>query len=143
MQVEETADAVHIHVGGAIDERARFETPVTGGRPVILDCADVARLNSRGVATWCKFVAELSRLGPVTIRRLSPIMVAAANMIETFLGAAQVESFQSPWVCPVCSHQLLLLHTRGDSLPEYVRCPTCRSAMAFERDRQTYLAFLE
>jgi anti-anti-sigma regulatory factor/Zn ribbon nucleic-acid-binding protein len=141
MDVRESAQGIEIRPRGTIDETSALGAPRTGGRPVAIDCAEIHRMNSMGVAAWCRFIAELTSQGPVLLRRLSPMMVTQASMISSFVGRAQVESFISPWVCPKCDHGLELDHAYRDEVPQSTGCPKCGTAMELDWDRDAFLEF--
>ncbi len=143
LDVREGPQAIEIVPRGTIDESSALSAPRTGGRPVVIDGSELRRMNSMGVAAWVRFVADLSQQGPLVLRRLSPMMVTQASMISSFLGAGQVESFLTPWVCPSCDTTSEQLHAFHDVVPASLPCPKCSAAMELDWDREAYLAFRE
>jgi hypothetical protein len=143
MDVREGPQAIELVPRGTIDESSALTAPRTGGRPVVVDGAELRRMNSMGVAAWVRFVADLSQQGPLRFRRLSPMMVTQASMISSFLGKGTVESFLSPWACPSCDTAAEQLHAFADPVPDSVPCPKCRTAMELDWDREAFLAFRE
>lgn len=143
MSVKDAGQGIEILPKGTIDEGSALSAPRTGGRAVVVDCAEIRRMNSMGVAAWCRFVGELTSQGPVVLRRLSPMMVTQASMITSFIGRATVESFLSPWICPACDATHEQLHGYKDELPESVPCPKCKAAMELDWDRESFLSFRE
>jgi hypothetical protein len=143
MDVKDRGPAIEIVVRGDIDETSQLVAPRTGGKQVVIDGADVRRINSMGVSAWCRFLDELTRQGPVTLKRLSALLVMQASMITSFTGTAKVESFFSPWVCPSCEHEHSELHGGRDQLPASLPCPKCGAAMELDTIPAAFLAFRE
>lgn len=141
MDVREGPQAIELTPRGTIDESTQLSAPRTNGRPVIVDGAEVRRMNSMGVAAWVRFMAELTQQGPLKLRRLSPVMVTQASVIASFLGGGEIESFFSPWVCPSCEAESEQLHGFRDALPSSIPCPKCGAAMELDWDRDAFLAF--
>lgn len=142
LQVTEGPGEMLVTVAGVVSEGSRFELPDPRGRRVIIDARGVERMNSLGVRNWIDFIEQLQTRSPdIVIRRLPPVMVWQASMITTFVGRSRIESFLSPWYCAHCDTNIEQLHGYFDEVPHSIACPTCRSPMELDWDREAYLAF--
>lgn len=142
LQVTEGPAELLVTLSGTVTETSRFDLPDPRGRRVIIDARGIERMNSLGVRNWVDFIEQLETRSPdVVIRRLPPVMVWQAGMISTFVGRSRIESFLSPWICPRCETTLEQLHGYFDEVPLSISCPSCRSAMELDWDRDAYLSF--
>jgi hypothetical protein len=83
-----------------------------GPAEVVLDCADIARMNSEGVARWVRFVTALTRYGAaLTYRRCSPALVTQLNQVPEVIGSAHIESVLAPYRCRETAQEELRLVT--------------------------------
>lgn len=142
LQVTEGPAELLVTLSGTVTETSRFDLPDPRGRRVIIDARGIERMNSLGVRNWVDFIEQLETRSPdIVIRRLPPVMVWQAGMISTFVGRSRIESFLSPWICPRCETTLEQLHGYFDEVPLSISCPSCRSAMELDWDRDAYLSF--
>jgi ABC-type transporter Mla MlaB component len=123
LQVELRAGVLSL--GGHLDERASLDTmmaPLQGhaGPALKVDCAGLRRVNSTGTRIWIEFMRALRKRGlELTLRALSPTLVAQAKLIDGVLAGCRVESFLCMTECPRCrreSHELV--DTSTGALPE-------------------------
>lgn len=143
MSISAVQGATRVTMAGMITERVDLSTDkIPRGQPVIIDTAQVNHMNSLGVRNWIRFIGEVCKLSQrVTLENLSPMMVFQASMISTFLGGAQVGSYQSPWVCEECDHMTVLTHQLQEPIPESLACRKCKSPMEFDSDVDSYQTF--
>lgn len=142
MEVRTGPAVTELVLRGTISERTELALPEQIGAQVVVDASGVERINSMGVRTWISFIDRLTALGvPVTVRRLSPVLVIQASMISAFLGRAQIESFLAPYYCPGCDGSFEQPFGISDPVPDALACPKCGAAMELDADRDAYLAF--
>lgn len=144
----------YLKLGGIIDEDNHLGglTAQIAGPIVILDVADIMRVNSYGVRDWVNWLDSLSRLGrQLVMVRCSSAIVGQANMVTNFTGQAIIVSFQAPYYCSHCdlsvvkvlSVEELLSKGRGPIVaPDYV-CEVCGNALEFDDFEESYFAFLQ
>ena len=104
-------DVTFLKVAGVIDEDNRLENSLKKleGQTVVIDLADVKRINSCGVRDWVNWLTSLADQNRQAILvRCSPCIVTQLNLVHNFVGKAMVKSFFTPHFCPPCD----ALHTR-------------------------------
>ncbi len=144
---EAPAGTVHVRLAGDITEESSFEPILRSDAPVVvLDLAEVRRINSAGVREWVNFVAELARRErKVTLERCSVAVVQQLNMVVNFRGNADVRSVFVPYCCGACgAERSELLEVVGPGAPDVassIAC-ACGGTMEFDDLPETYLSFL-
>jgi anti-anti-sigma regulatory factor len=113
---------------------------------LVIDLADVRRINSTGVREWIKFVNQMHRQGRALLfERCSVAIVQQLNMISNFRGSGRVRSVLAPYYCEGCdeNHVELIDLEKGPppKLALTLPCPRCGSAMEFDEIPESYLAF--
>lgn len=114
-------------ISGTIDERFDFEDPLSAvlvaPEPVIIDCAEVTRVNPGGLCRLARLVAALGEGGlAVTFRRCPPAVVAHINQVPWFAERARVDSVLAPYCCAATGDEVLrLLHL--DELEDLAALP--------------------
>ena len=143
MTVSAAQGATMVKMAGVITESVDLDaSKIPAGRPVVIDASQVNHMNSLGVRNWILFIEALCEQAPsVTLENLSPMMVFQASMISTFLGRAQVRSYQSPWICEECDHMAVMTHQLQEAIPEAIPCSKCKSPMEFDSDLDSYQSF--
>lgn len=116
-------------LSGGLDERTTLERMLepleAHAGPLKIDCTSLRRVNSTGVRIWIFFVRALAQRGiPVTLRALSPSLVAQAKLIDGVLGPCNVESFQCMLECKLCHHES---HELVDTAVRALPIKTCAS----------------
>ena len=83
------------------------------GRLLLIDMAEIERINSCGVRDWVNWNNQIQALGiAVILLRCSPVVVAQANMVTNFAADAFIHSFYAPYVHPdTGEEQSVLLFT--------------------------------
>ncbi len=147
-------DVTFLKVSGVIDEDNRLESSLKKieGRTVVIDLADVDRINSCGVRDWVNWLADLTdRDRHVILVRCSPSIVTQLNLVHNFVGKGMVKSFFTPHFCPPCDlEQLELVQVEdfaGDGGPKAPivrgrKCQEPQCAMEFDDLESAYFAFL-
>ena len=119
------------------------------GKVVVLDLADVERINSCGVRDWVNWLGEVEGTQhTVVMIRCSPAIVTQANMVTNFCGHALISSFYAPYYCPNCdisADKLLTVEQFNGmdeaSAPTFL-CEECGQELEFDDFEETYFAFL-
>ena len=144
MSVEKVPEGTLLTMKGVISERTNFELPDGLAGPVVVDGAGVKRINSLGVRSWIKLFERFKVAGlPVTVRRLSPVLVMQVSMINNFVGSAQIESIITPYICPNCDTSVEEAVPATAEVAESMTCPKCGQEMEFDAEIRAYLAFRE
>lgn len=139
--------SARIELAGEVTEDSDFRPLLEVTQPtIVLDLADVRRINSCGVREWIGFVNTLSSTGrTVVMERCSVAIVHQLNMIMNFRGNAEVVSVFAAYFCAKCGvEHSRLIDLRGEAkaeLEQPLPCPTCGAAMEFDDLPDTYLAF--
>jgi ABC-type transporter Mla MlaB component len=115
---------------------------------VVLNLAEIRRINSNGVREWVNFVREVARSTDLTLTHCSVAIVLQLNTIYNFRGEARVRSFFAPYRCESCDHEedrllqvaSLLEQPRHD--PPRAPCGRCGGALELDEVAERYLAFL-
>lgn len=154
-------DVVFVKLSGVIDEDntlARTTKKLTG-RTLVLDLAEVKRINSCGVRDWVNWLSDLHAKGKtVILTRCSPCIVTQLNLVNNFVGRAMVRSFFAPYYCAHCDLEVLCLlqvedfagqaqpraPRPGDPRTPNVECPrrTPQCDLEFDDIEEAYFAFL-
>jgi eukaryotic-like serine/threonine-protein kinase len=146
LKLNKQGDTTLASLAGDITEESDFSTIVNCGTPkVVLDLADIRRINSTGVREWIKFVTSLAKSGKIfRLERCSVAIVHQLNMISNFRGGGEVRSVLAPYYCPECDHNHL--HLVDVSAPTAkieatLPCPSCGADMEFDELPDSYLSF--
>lgn len=147
-EAAEQGSVVMAQLAGVINEDNLLEERLTAtkGKGVLIDLANVERINSCGVRDWIRFAQRLEAAGNnLYLLRCSPVVVAQLNMVRNFCGEkGQVLSFQAPYFCPNCDEE------RTETFPAAkvnigvspdATCPTCKGPMEFDDLPDLYFAF--
>ena len=154
-------DVVFVKLSGVIDEDNTLArtTKKLAGRTVVLDLAEVKRINSCGVRDWVNWLSDLHAKGKsVILARCSPCIVTQLNLVNNFVGSAMVRSFFAPYYCAHCDLEVLCLlqveDFAGQGMPKApmpgdprapgVQCPkrTPNCDLEFDDIEAAYFAFL-
>jgi anti-anti-sigma regulatory factor len=154
-------DVVFVKLSGVIDEDNTLArtTKKLSGRTLVLDLAEVKRINSCGVRDWVNWLSDLHAKGKtVILTRCSPCIVTQLNLVNNFVGSAMVRSFFAPYYCASCDLEVLCLlqvedfagqaqpraPRPGDPRTPNVQCPrhTPQCDLEFDDIEEAYFAFL-
>lgn len=144
------SDYTWITIRGVIDEdnsMARLSSRITGSL-LVLDLAEVERINSCGVRDWVNWLHNVSATGiQIVMIRCSPAIINQVNMVTNFIGDAVIHSFFAPYFNPETEEEKsVLLFTKdviGQSpvrAPE-VRCEETGYLLEFDDFEESYFAF--
>ncbi len=147
-EAAEQGSVVMAQLAGVINEDNLLEERLTStrGKGVLIDLANVERINSCGVRDWIRFAQRLEAAGNnLYLLRCSPVVVAQLNMVRNFCGEkGQVVSFQAPYFCPNCDEERTetfpAAKVNVGVSPDAV-CPTCKGPMEFDDLPDLYFAF--
>lgn len=118
------------------------------GRLLLVDMAEIERINSCGVRDWVNWLNQIQALGiAVILLRCSPAVVSQANMVTNFAADAFIHSFFAPYVHPdTGDEQSVLIFTEDirQNLP--VRAPKIFNEqgeeLEFDEFEESYFAFI-
>jgi anti-anti-sigma regulatory factor len=149
--INETERMTYIRLSGVIDEdndlseiAKRVAKPI-----VVINTADVDRINSCGVRDWVTWLAELAKKGaePYLVE-CSPAIMTQVNLVNNFVGTGTIKSFYAPYFCSACDTDKMLLIDVDEALqsqpfrPPTCRCDQCDHTMEFDDIESSYFAFL-
>jgi anti-anti-sigma regulatory factor len=143
--------ATIIHLSGALDESATIpsDLPSTGG-DVYVDLQDMSYINSVGVRTWIRWIAEASRKNRIFLIRCPAVIVKNFSSIRGMLTKNTiVQSFYVPYYDEKQNHRNNVLYIRAQHFFEdgTIQAPLVKDStgVAMEPDviEQTYFSFLK
>jgi anti-anti-sigma regulatory factor len=141
-----------VTLAGELDDQATLSDLVDElGATVIVDLGGVRFINSVGVREWIIFLHALADRGAaVTLRACSQPMVHQMNMVVEARGAAEVESFQAPYLCESCAAEASITLDVADNKAAFhafkmptQTCADCGGTMQFDDFASRYLLFLD
>ena len=118
------------------------------GRLLLIDMAEIERINSCGVRDWVNWNNQIQALGiAVILLRCSPVVVAQANMVTNFAADAFIHSFYAPYVHPdTGEEQSVLLFTEEIRKTFPVSAPKIYNEngeeLEFDEFEESYFAFI-
>ena len=141
-----------VKLTGVVDEDNRLTELVDqiGGGTVVIDLAEVERINSCGVRDWVNWLGRVeAKPARVVLIECSPPIVAQINLVSNFTGGGSVKSFYAPYFCAECNQEKVLLvdvadlgEGGGPIEPPTCRCDDCDLVMDFDDLPDSYFAFL-
>ncbi len=105
MDVNESEDITHIRINGDITEDNELPLLRRFKPNIIINTANVRRINSVGVQDWIDWINNLK--GRIYLVECSPAFMAYVNMLEKFIGTATLHSFYVPFFCTPFSGMFL------------------------------------
>ena len=118
------------------------------GRLLLIDMAEIERINSCGVRDWVNWLNQIQALGvAVILLRCSPVVVSQANMVANFASDAFIHSFYAPYVHPdTGDEQSVLLFTEDIRQNQPIRAPKIFNdngeELEFDEFEESYFAFI-
>ncbi|MBO5754145.1 MAG: hypothetical protein J6S69_10770, partial [Proteobacteria bacterium] len=118
------------------------------GRLLLIDMAEIERINSCGVRDWVNWLNQIQALGvAVILLRCSPVVVSQANMVTNFAADAFIHSFYAPYVHPdTGDEQSVLLFTEDIRQNQPIRAPKIFNEsgeeLEFDEFEESYFAFI-
>ncbi|MCC6746503.1 MAG: hypothetical protein IT371_02530 [Deltaproteobacteria bacterium] len=151
VEVTEVEGFSHVRLAGIVDEDNDLAEAAkrVQSSTVIVNSADVERINSCGVRDWVTWLGDLDRAGrKIYLIENSPAMMSQVNLVNNFIGRGTIVSFYAPYFCGACEADKMLLISVEEacaSLP--FRAPTCRCdqcdhTMEFDDIESSYFSFL-
>jgi anti-anti-sigma regulatory factor len=146
-----TDQAAYVKLSGHIDEDNDLTdlTKKITQQVVVLNTANVERINSCGVRDWVSWLNELDKKGAeLYLVECSPAIMTQVNLVNNFIGSGTILSFYSPYFCSGCDSEKMLLIETEEALKNLpFRAPTCRCdqcdhTMDFDDIESSYFAFL-
>ncbi|MBQ9396577.1 MAG: hypothetical protein IJU23_13815 [Proteobacteria bacterium] len=118
------------------------------GRLLLIDMAEIERINSCGVRDWVNWLNQIQALGiSVILLRCSPVVVSQANMVTNFAADAFIHSFYAPYVHPdTGDEQSVLLFTEDIRQNQPIHAPKifneAGDELEFDEFEESYFAFI-
>jgi anti-anti-sigma regulatory factor len=141
-QLERRPGGTWVALSGTINEATNLQPLTSLPGPLVIDLAELHRINSMGVRIWMDFVRAREKAGvELVFERCSPIMVGQMSMITHFMGTrSRVKSMHVPYICGACNHEHLqvLEVSTGMHVPPATTCPRCNSRMTLDDLPETY-----
>lgn len=111
VQKKKADDKLVLFLKGSITEDSRLELVDSDGEPtVIIDLAEVNRINSYGIRQWINNLKRLTEKSPrIVFTRCPPMMVEQFNMISNFGADGTVFSFYLPFYSEKLEKSSLIL----------------------------------
>lgn len=128
----------HIRLAGEADDRSQF-VPIAAnasGATVIIDGAELQRINSLSVARWVAWMAALEgRNNQVYLVRASRALLLQCYYVVDFMGQRGIlASIHVPFDCAKCTHTEWVHLVLGDLDPDAAlptqACPRCGSILS-------------
>lgn len=139
-------DLMSIALKGEINETSDFRSIFRHSGQVILDMAEVTRINSMGIQTWIEAARNASDELELIFDRCSLAVVSQLNMIPKFASTGRVSSIQAPYFCAGCETEVMELLTLDeiiDKQPPRRHCSDCQEELEFDELPEVYFSFLE
>ncbi len=144
-------DVCYVKLSGVIDEDNSLGSlveQIPAGTAVI-NVGEIERINSCGVRDWVNWLGKIEKnSASVVLVECSPAIVAQINLVHNFTGGGAVKSFYSPYFCPACDLEKVLLieaaEMSGQNSPSAptCRCDECDGVMDFDDMEESYFAFV-
>lgn len=140
----------YLKLRGVLDEDNLLANLISQiqGRLLLIDMAEMERINSCGVRDWVNWLNQIQALGlQVILLRCSPAVVAQANMVTNFSADAFIHSFYAPYVHPdTGDEQSVLLFTEDLRQVRPIKAPKIFSddgeELEFDEFEESYFAFV-
>ncbi|MBY0471890.1 hypothetical protein K2X30_12045 [bacterium] len=145
---ETTDQGLVVRLSGTIEENVNFEQLIgTPPAKLIVNCKEVARINSVGVKAWIKYFQSLQGKSKLRFQECSTAIVEQINLISNFLCGGGLDSIYVPFTCVSCKSQLVGLFKiedlkkMGMNVPE-LKCSKCGNKAVFDDIPEEYFGFL-
>lgn len=140
----------YLKLRGVLDEDNLLANLISQiqGRLLLIDMAEMDRINSCGVRDWVNWLNQIQALGlQVILLRCSPAVVAQANMVTNFSADAFIHSFYAPYVHPdTGEEQSVLLFTEDLRQVRPIKAPKIFNdsgeELEFDEFEESYFAFV-
>lgn len=151
VDIKTTDKVAYITLSGHIDEDNELNelTKKVSQQAVVLNTANVERINSCGVRDWVSWLSELEKKGAsLYLAECSPAIMTQVNLVNNFIGGGSILSFYAPYFCSSCDTEKMLLIETAEALGAMpfkaptCRCDQCDHTMDFDDIESSYFAFL-
>jgi len=151
VEVQEKNDISFVKLTGIIDEDNDLAEVIQkiNKAHVVINTADLDRINSCGVRDWVNWLGDLKRKeADYYFVECSPAIMAQVNLVNNFVGSGTILSFYAPYFCSSCdTDKMLLIEVSEAAKTTPFRAPTCRCdqcdhTMEFDDIESSYFAFL-
>lgn len=140
----------HLKLRGILDEDNVLTALLSQiqGRLLLVDLAEIERINSCGVRDWVNWLNQIQALGvQVILLRCSPSAISQANMVANFAADAFIHSFYAPYVHPdTGEEQSVLLFTEDLRQMKPITAPKIYNdrgeELEFDEFEESYFAFI-
>lgn len=140
----------HLKLRGILDEDNVLTALLSQiqGRLLLVDLAEIERINSCGVRDWVNWLNQIQALGvQVILLRCSPSAISQANMVANFAADAFIHSFYAPYVHPdTGEEQSVLLFTEDLRQMRPITAPKIFNdsgqELEFDEFEESYFAFI-
>lgn len=150
---EQNGNTLTVRLTGSIEESVNFEDTI-GAIPaelpvvLIVNCKEIARINSVGVKWWIKYFQALAaKRIKFKFVECSTAIVEQFNLISNFACGGPVESIFVPYSCTKCKTELIglfatdVLKKNSYTIPD-TDCKKCGGKAIFDDIPEEYLGFL-
>lgn len=152
VEVKETDKVSYVRLSGVVDEDndlGELVSRITTKPSVVINTADIDRINSCGVRDWVTWLKTVHEKGTVPwLIECSPAIMTQVNLVNNFVGAGTILSFYAPYFCSACETDKMLLIDVEQALATtpfrapICRCDQCDHQMEFDDIETSYFAFL-
>lgn len=151
IDIKERDDVTHVKLSGIIDEDNGLADALGAAsrHVVVIDTADVERINSCGVRDWVTWLGKLERGGAeLYFVDCSPTIMTQVNLVHNFVGSGSIINFYAPYFCASCDTDKMLLIDVGEAqaaapfTAPTCRCDQCDHTTEFDDIESSYFAFL-
>ncbi len=149
--IHQKGGITYLKLAGVIDEDNELFDLLDqiGPGTVVINLAELERINSCGVRDWVNWLGRIEKKGAkVVLVECSPAIVAQINLVSNFTGNGVVKSFYAPYFCPSCNlEKVLLIEMEEMKAMDHPKAPVCRcdecdGIMDFDDMEESYFAFV-
>lgn len=148
IESKEVNGITFVTLSGVVDEDNDLINSVPTGRVIVINAANIERINSCGVRDWVNWLAHIDQSSSYFLAECSPAIMTQVNSVNNFVGRGGIINFFAPYYCPECDKDKMLLLDVGDALaeeqfaPPVCRCDECDKKMEFDDVESSYFMFL-
>jgi anti-anti-sigma regulatory factor len=150
VDVKETNDISCVRLSGVVDEDNDLNEVLKriSRSVVVINTANVERINSCGVRDWVTWLGDLEKRAEIFLVECSPSIMSQVNLVSNFLRSGVILTFFAPYYCVECDTSRMLIIDAEDArtkLPFKAptsRCEQCDHAMEFDDIESSYFSFL-
>ncbi|MCB9557839.1 MAG: hypothetical protein H6707_17135 [Deltaproteobacteria bacterium] len=151
IEIQELEEATLVKMSGVIDEDNELAQTVDRikGPTVLVNAADVERINSCGIRDWVTWLGTIEDKAPTLyFLGCSPAIMTQVNLVNNFTGHGRIFNFYAPYFCSNCESDKMLLIDISTALRSKpfaaptCRCNSCDHTMEFDDIESSYFAFL-